>query len=40
MEFKIYAQISDFVDTNHKTKVHIYALLSYQWEITDSLVFR
>ena len=26
IESKIYTQISDFVETNHKTKVHAHAL--------------
>ncbi len=26
IESKIYAQISDFVKTNHRTKVHVHAL--------------
>ncbi len=40
IESKIYAQISDFVETNHRTKVHPHALLPYPWELTGSLASR
>ena len=39
IESKIYAQISDFVNTNHKRKVHAYALPPYQEEIMATLAF-
>ena len=39
IESKIYDEISDYVDINHKTKVHGHALLPYQWETTVSLAF-
>ena len=29
IESKIYAQISNFIKTNHKIKVHVYALPYY-----------
>ena len=32
----IYAQISNFANTNHRTKLHAHALLPYLWEPTGS----
>ena len=37
MKSKIYAQISDFDDINHKIKVH--TLPPYYWETIGSLAF-
>lgn len=39
IESKIYALISDFVDTNHKTKFYSYILPSYLRKIMTSLTY-
>ncbi len=37
IESKIYAQISNFVENNHRTKVHAHTLPLYPCELTGSL---
>ncbi len=37
IEYKIYAQNSDFVETNNRIKVYAHALLLYPWELIGSL---
>ena len=34
--FKIYSQINNFADTDHKIKVYVYALPPYPWEPTGN----
>ena len=40
IESKIYAQISDFINTNYRTKIYIHIFLLYLWEIKGNLAFR
>ncbi len=35
IEFRIYAQINNPIDTNHKIRVNAHILPIYQWEIVD-----
>ena len=37
IESKIYAQINNFMKTNHKTKIYIYVLPFYLWKPIGSL---
>lgn len=39
IEFKIYTQISNFVNINHRTKVHTDILLLYILELMSTATF-
>lgn len=40
IESKMYAQISSFVDTNYRIKVHVHALPPYHGETMGNLASR